>query len=133
MWFYFSENSKRTINEIQQKNPVNILSKFDLSPNQTKVYLCLSKNGNKTASQLSRILNIPRTETYALLNILQNKGCIIKKNGKPLKFISVPIENFLENKIDKEKQKILKLEAMLLTIKKFYQSKNIGEETQVIA
>ena len=46
---------------------------YGLTPNQSKVYLHLTKAGEKTASELSKNLKIPRTETYHLLNSLEQK------------------------------------------------------------
>ena len=62
----------------QTENPIHelnrMLVRYDLTPNQSKVYLFLSKIGIKTASEISKALKIPRTETYHLLSTLQQKG-----------------------------------------------------------
>jgi sugar-specific transcriptional regulator TrmB len=63
-------------------------------------------------------LDIPRTETYHLLKTLQEKGCIFRIYEKPMKFGAVSIEDFLENWIISEKNKIKKLEETLFVIKK---------------
>ena len=99
-------------------NGDNLFFKFGFSSNQSKVYLYLSKMGTKTASQLSKTLDIPRTETYHLLKTLQEKGGIFRIYEKPMKFGAVSIEDFLENWIISEKNKIKKLEEMLFVIKK---------------
>ena len=93
------------------------LSEFGLSENQSKVYLYLDRNGSKPASDLSRILNIPRTEIYAILKTLQRKGCIEFNNEKPMKADSVPFEDFLEKIINSKKTEIQKLENTLASIK----------------
>ena len=101
------------------ENSFTLLSKFGLSPNQSKVYLSLSKDGPRTASQLSKSLDIPRTEIYHLLKTLRKKGCVKTINQKPMKFGPITIENFLERTIDTEKSKIKNLENILFTLKKF--------------
>lgn len=101
------------------ENSFTLLSKFGLSPNQSKVYLSLSKDGPRTASQLSTSLDIPRTEMYHLLKTLRQKGCVKTINEKPMKFGPITIENFLEKTIDIEKSKIKNLEEILFTLKKF--------------
>ena len=91
---------------------------FELSPNQFKIYLYLCKTGVKTASHLSKNLDIPRTETYHLLKILKNKGFISAKNSRPKKFQAVSIENYLQYRIEYEKNKIKKLKDMMIEFKK---------------
>jgi len=86
------------------------LIQYGLTPNQSKVYLYLTKTGEKTASVISKNLNIPRTESYHLLNSLEQKGIIFSIFGKPTKFNSVPIEEALNIIIDNEKNRIADLE-----------------------
>ena len=83
---------------------------YGLTPNQSKVYLYLTKTGEKTASGISKNLNIPRTESYHLLNSLEQKGIIFSIFGKPTRFNSVPIDDALTIIIDNEKNRILDLE-----------------------
>ncbi len=79
----------------QVDNPIHqltrMLIRYDLTPNQAKVYLFLSKIGIKTASEVSKSLSIPRTETYHLLSTLQQKGIIFSIFGKPTKFNAVGV------------------------------------------
>ncbi len=105
------------INEgmFQADNPIHelnrMLIRYDLTPNQAKVYLFLSKIGVKTASEVSKSLNIPRTETYHLLSTLQQKGIIFSIFGKPTKFNAVGIEKSLEILINNEKNRISELDT----------------------
>ena len=116
---YLQEEKTPNESEYLLENSSNILHKFGLSANQSKIYLCLTKMGPKTASQLSKLLELPRTETYYILKTLQVKGCIEIIHHKPFKFGAVPIEDFLEKLINLEKGKIKKLENTLDMIKKF--------------
>ena len=99
----------------QTDNPINelnrMLIKYDLTPNQAKVYLFLSKIGIKTASEVSKALTIPRTETYHLLSTLQQKGIIFSIFGKPTKFNAVGIDESLEILVNNEKSRINELEV----------------------
>jgi len=95
------------------------LVQYGLTPNQSKVYLYLTKTGEKTASAISKNLNIPRTESYHLLNSLEQKGIIFSIFGKPTKFNSVSIDEALTIIIDNEKKRISDLElkkAKILTL-----------------
>ena len=88
-----------------------MLVRYDLTPNQAKVYLFLSKIGVKTASDISKALKIPRTETYHLLSTLQQKGVIFSVFGKPTKFNSVGLAESLEILLNNEKNRISELES----------------------
>lgn len=102
-------------NMFEFDNPINelnrLLIKYDLTPNQAKVYLYLSKIGIKTASEISKSLKIPRTETYHLLSTLQQKGIIFSVFGKPTKFNAVGIDESIEILINNEKNRINELET----------------------
>ena len=99
----------------QTESPIHeltrMLVRYDLTPNQAKVYLFLSKIGVKTASEISKALKIPRTETYHLLSTLQQKGIIFSVFGKPTKFNAVGLEESLEILLNNEKNRISELEA----------------------
>jgi sugar-specific transcriptional regulator TrmB len=99
----------------QTENPIHelnrMLVRYDLTPNQAKVYLFLSKIGVKTASEISKALKIPRTETYHLLSTLQQKGIIFSVFGKPTKFNAVGLEESLEILVNNEKNRINELDA----------------------
>src|SRR3989344_2998934 len=88
-----------------------LLTKYDLTQNQAKVYLYLSKIGIKTASEISKSLKIPRTETYHLLSILQQKGIIFSVFGKPTKFNAVGIDESIAILVNNEKNRINELET----------------------
>jgi len=98
----------------QADNPIHELTRmfirYDLTPNQAKVYLFLSKIGVKTASEVSKSLSIPRTETYHLLSTLQQKGIIFSIFGKPTKFNAVGVEESLEILVNNEKNRINELD-----------------------
>ena len=98
----------------QADNPIHeltrMLIRYDLTPNQAKVYLFLSKIGVKTASEVSKSLSIPRTETYHLLSTLQQKGIIFSIFGKPTKFNAVGVEESLEILVNNEKNRINELD-----------------------
>ena len=108
----------------QTDNPIHelnrMLVRYDLTPNQAKVYLFLSKIGVKTASEISKALKIPRTETYHLLSTLQQKGIIFSVFGKPTKFNAVGIEESLEILVNNEKNRIKELDAGKDTIIKLW-------------
>jgi len=83
--------------------------KFGITKNQSKVYLYLTKNGPSSANELTKLLRIPRTETYHLLDALQNKGIVIGRFGKPNKYDSLPFEKAISILVNNEKIRITEL------------------------
>jgi sugar-specific transcriptional regulator TrmB len=119
-----------TINEtveegmFQTDNPLHelnrMLIRYDLTPNQAKVYLFLSKIGIKTASEVSKSLKIPRTETYHLLSTLQQKGIVFSIFGKPTRFNAVGIDESLVILVNNEKNRINELDSGRQSIVKLW-------------
>jgi len=93
-------------NEYIKKDIMAEISKFGLSQNQSKTFLYLSKSGAKTASQISKSLSLPRTETYHILSQLQSRSIVIADFGKPTKFETVAIEKAIEILVENEKTRI---------------------------
>jgi len=118
----------------EMDNPISelnrLLIKYDLTPNQAKVYLYLSKIGIKTASEISKSLRIPRTETYHLLSTLQQKGIIFSVFGKPTKFNAVGIDESIAILVNNEKNRIKELETGKASIIKLWKTipKYVGEQ-----
>ena len=82
------------------------LSKFGITANQSKVYMYLGKYGSKTAPQICKVLRIPRTETYHLLNSLQNRGIVSATFQNPIKFSALPLERVVWILVQTEKERI---------------------------
>ena len=94
------------------------LSKFGLTSNQSKVFLFLEKSGPSTATQVSKSMKIPRTETYHLLTNLQNRGIVLASFQHPIKFTALPLNKAISVLINVEKERVKQLE---------YQEKNLVE------
>ena len=89
----------------------NELSKFGLTQNQSKVFLFLEKYGSSTATQVSKALKVPRTETYHLLTNLQNKGIVSATFQHPIKFSALPLDKAIGALINAEKERVRNLES----------------------
>src|SRR5689334_6194692 len=89
----------------------NELSKFGLTSNQSKVFLYLEKYGPSTATQVSKTLKVPRTETYHLLTNLQNKGIVSATFQHPIKFTALPLDKAIGALINSEKERVKNLES----------------------
>ena len=89
----------------------NELSKFGLTANQSKVYLFLEKYGSSTATQVSKTLKVPRTETYHLLTNLQNKGIVSATFQHPIKFSALSLDKAIGVLVNAEKERVKSLES----------------------
>ena len=96
------------------------LSKFDLTENQSKVYIFLGKYGSKTAPEVCRALKIARTETYQLLAALQKKGIVLATFGHPIKFSALKLNKAVKTLVNAEKERVKSLERQEETIVKLW-------------
>lgn len=87
------------------------LSKFGLTSNQSKVFLFLEKYGSSTATQVSKTLKVPRTETYHLLTNLQNKGIVSASFQHPIRFSALSLDKAIGALINAEKERVKSLES----------------------
>jgi len=87
------------------------LSKFGLTPNQSKIYIFLSKYGSKTAPEVCKALKIQRTETYQLLSTLQHKGVASASFDHPIRFTAIPLETAMWSLVNAEKERLKTLET----------------------
>ena len=82
---------------------------FGLTPNQIKVFFYLGKIGAKTASEISKAVIIPRSETYHLLTALQNKGIVEASFQHPIKFTALSIKKTIDVLLNTEIERLNKL------------------------
>jgi len=104
---YDTDGYKQIANSVYE-----ILQRFGLTQNEAKVYIHLNKNGTKKANEISQKEKIPRTQTYHLLNELQNKGMVTLISDTPAKFEGVKLEKVFDILINNELEKIEELQLM---------------------
>jgi len=110
-------NYKISADELKEE-----LSKFDLSENQSKVYIFLGKYGSQTAPQVCKALKIARTESYQLLASLQKKGIVLATFGHPIKFSALKPSVAVKTLVNTEKERVKSLEKKEETIIKLWNS-----------
>ncbi len=98
------------------------LLKFNLTENQSKVYIFLGKYGSKTAPEVCRALKIARTETYQLLAALQKKGIVLATFGHPIKFSALKLNKAVKTLVNAEKERVKTLERKEEKIIKLWDS-----------
>lgn len=84
----------------------NELINFGLTSNQSKVFIYLGKYGSKTASEISKALQLPRTETYHLVNSLQKIGLVTAELAHPTKYSAMEMKQAIETLVKQEQQRI---------------------------
>ena len=89
---------------------LEILEKFGLSKNESKIYAFIGKYGAKTASEIKINLGIPRSEIYRILNNLQTKGILQVSYDPTTIFSIIHPKKVLQLLIEEEKEKLKVLE-----------------------
>jgi len=111
------------------------LTNFGLTPNQIKVFFYLGKVGSKTASEVAKAVNVPRSETYHLLTALQNKGIVEASFQHPIKFTSISIKKAIWVLLNIETERLNKLKKSGTELEKIWEeipgaASNIKEEDE---
>ncbi len=97
------------VDKINYEEIRDALVSFGLTPNQSKVFFYLGKIGAKTASDIAKAVNVPRSETYHLLTALQNKGIVEASFQHPIQFTALPIKKAVNLLINTETERLNKL------------------------
>lgn len=84
----------------------NELINFGLTKSQAKVFIYLGKYGSKTASEIAKALQLPRTETYHLVNSLQNMGLVVAELSHPTKYNAMDMREAVSTLIRQEQERI---------------------------
>ena len=82
------------------------LINFGLTKSQAKVFIYLGKYGSKTASEISKALQLPRTETYHLVNSLQNMGLVVAELAHPTKYTAMDMREAVSTLVRQEQDRI---------------------------
>ncbi len=84
----------------------NELINFGLTKSQAKVFIYLGKYGSKTASEIAKALQLPRTETYHLVNSLQNLGLVVAELAHPTKYSAMEMKDAISTLVKQEQERI---------------------------
>ena len=92
---------KASLDKIQ-----NELMRFGLSPTQAKVFIFLGKYGSKSAPDIARALELPRTETYHVVNSLQSLGLVTAELTHPTKYSALDMKEAITSLVKQEQLRI---------------------------
>jgi len=90
----------------------DILNMMGLTQNESKIYTYLNKNGSKKAKEIAQNQQIHRTQTYHLLDSLQNKGMLVTISGRVTKYEGVEFQRVLDVFINNELRRIQELQLI---------------------
>ncbi|MFB5613031.1 MAG: TrmB family transcriptional regulator [Nitrosarchaeum sp.] len=97
------------VDKIDYEEIKDCLGTFGLTPNQVKVFFYLGKGGQRSASDIAKAVDIPRSETYHLLTALQNKGIVSATFDHPIKFSTISIQEAIHVLVSNETERLKKL------------------------
>ncbi len=78
---------------------IELLMYFNLTRQEATIYITLYKEGEVTGYEVAKKNGISRSNTYASLASLVEKGAAYSIEGNAMRFTAVPIEEFCTNKI----------------------------------
>jgi sugar-specific transcriptional regulator TrmB len=89
---------------------LNAFRNLGLTDKETQVYVYLLKKGPAKGGEISKSLNIHKSQIYSLLKSLQSKGVAKSTIESPARFQALPIEDVLYNNITSKMQEVRILE-----------------------
>ena len=92
------------------------LIQLGLTPNQSKLYLSLLRNGNSTGRTLSKETSFARQEVYRILEELHDRGLVEKSIATPTEFRAIKVQEAISilvlertKKLEQTKERIQSL------------------------
>lgn len=87
------------------------LTGFGLTKAEAEFYVFLTSMGPTPARVIARRFDINRVKAYRTLKELEDKGLVNRIMERPIRFTAQPIENILQNKIEKTRETLNDLKA----------------------
>jgi sugar-specific transcriptional regulator TrmB len=82
------------------------LTEFSINKEEAQILVFLTAMGPCPARTISRRFDYNRMKTYRTLKSMEEKGLVQRIMGRPTKFVSVPLDDILNNRIKETKQKL---------------------------
>jgi sugar-specific transcriptional regulator TrmB len=83
---------------------VDKLMQYGLTRQEANIYLTLLVSRQLSGYEVAKITNISRSNVYSALSCLVEKGAAYLIEGNSTKYLSVPVEEFCNNKLRKLKE-----------------------------
>ncbi len=98
------------------------LCDLGLTVNEVEIYIFLARYGIRKASEISRLLNIPKTETYVTLSNLKNRNIVMEISERPVRFDALPFEKAFKMLINEKRKEIESSESSLESLLDMWRS-----------
>jgi sugar-specific transcriptional regulator TrmB len=108
------------------------LQEYGLTRNEARVLVFLAKTGPSKASEVARVVQINRTETYRTIRNLQRRGLVEATLERPVRFQSVPFSKSLQILIDERKARLRILEQRGEDIRKQFEDFQVEPVTHEV-
>lgn len=89
------------------------LKELGLNEKETKFYVYLLKNGEKTGAELSEELNENRTNVYMVVNKLVEQGMVESDDSQPVRRYRITNPNNLKNVVMQKQQEVKRAQLSL--------------------
>lgn len=87
---------------------INLLRRFNFNESEAKVYITLLQSGPCTGYEASKLSGVPRSKIYNILEILTNRGVLVKSDGEKSTLWRAEPINHLKNLIKSSMEDSLK-------------------------
>ncbi|AWI03801.1 TrmB family transcriptional regulator [Clostridium drakei] len=91
----------------RESNVINELTKLGLNKYEAKVYVTLLETPEITAYEIGKRSGVPQSKIYDTVNKLASKCMLILSGSDPVKYVPIPLEEFL-NRYKKETEHSIK-------------------------
>lgn len=108
-----------------------ILQNLGLTKNESKVYFALVKLKTASVNEISREANVPRVNSYDILQSLKAKGLVgtITKANKM--FFEPADPKVLSELLEKKKKELVETENSINTLKTIFEAEQTSQEVKV--
>ncbi len=83
---------------------------YGLSDRESLVYLSLLANGQQSAGEIAKAVQIRRMEAYRIIKRLSDSGVVVATPGNPVKYTGEPIEQVVAMMMDRQMKKLEEME-----------------------
>ncbi|MDG6915575.1 MAG: hypothetical protein JRN23_03975 [Nitrososphaerota archaeon] len=87
-----------------------LLMQYGLSERESLVYLSLLANGQQSAGEIAKAVQITRMEAYRTTKRLADSGSVVATPGNPVKYTAEPIEQVVAAMMDRQVKRLEEME-----------------------